>query len=602
MSSTILGLNFVFHDSAACVLRDGRLVAAIEEERLNRVKHTQAFPRLAIGRCLAEASVSVMDVTDVAVSVLPGLHERDKLEHAARLGASREAYLDHEFGRLQRRLIAFWEWFHASFDHAPRAPRVHFVEHHLAHLGGYWASGYEAAALLSVDGRGEWSTAWLGSAEGREVECLGQSHFPHSLGMVYSAATQFCGFVPNCDEGKTMGLAPTGDPERFHARARELVGVDADGRLRVDTGAFAFQEFSPTLFAPRFEHTFGPRRREGEPIAQRHRDVAAAFQRVLEECVLALCDRLHGLTGQRRLVLSGGVALNAVANGRILRESAFEDLHVVPGAGDGGTCVGAAHHVYHAVLGHGTRWAQHDPYLGTAYGDDDVEAALAAAKLPRVRTADACAEAARRLAAGEIVGWFQGAMEFGPCSLGNRSILADPRRADVKERVNAEVKRREPFRPFAPSVPVEEAAAWFELGVESPYMLKACPVREDRRALVPGVTHVDGSARVQTVDARANPRFHELLSRFGAETGVPVLLNTSFNAMGEPIVESPLDALRCFFSTGIDTLFLGDFVVEKRPASFGASDAAGRDARRRAAARERGAPEPSGALDPEPAE
>ena len=562
MSSLILGIS-VLRDSAACVLRDGVLVSALQEERLSRRERTEAFPRLATARCLEEAGVSDRDVTDVAVSVLPGAHDRDKLRHAARLGPAREAYLEHGISRPQRRLIAFWEWFHATFDHAPRPPTVHFVDHPLAHLGRYYGCGYDAAALLLVDGTEDWSTTWMGRAEGLGIERLGESHFPHSLGLFHAACTRFCGFEPDRDEDETAGLAAMGDPGRFYRSVRDLIEVGPGGRLRIDTGPFTFDGPSSAPCTADFERTFGTPRRPEEPVSRRHRDVAAAFQRVLEECVLALCAQLSEATGERRLVLGGDVALNAAANGRILRESAFEDLHVPPAPGDSGTCIGAAYHVYHRVLGHATRRARTDPYLGTAYDADDVEAALVQVGVSHSRSANACAEAAARLAQGQVVGWFQGAMEFGPHALGNRSVLADPRRPEIARRVNASIRRREPFWRFAASVPREAASAWFDIGVGSTPTLEACPVRGGRTALLPAVVHADGSARVQAVDRRIDPRFHELLARFGAETGVPVLLNTSLRAPGEPIVESPLDALRCFSSTGIDALFLGDLVVEK---------------------------------------
>ena len=601
MPSVILGLNFAFGEPSACVLLDGAVVSAVEERRVRAPgRAPSTFPRTAIGRCLDEASVSDRDLTDVAVSIRPGLHEADRLRHAARLGATRGAYLEHAVAAPHRRLIEFWEWFDATFAHAPTPPAVRFVERHLAHLGGYYASGYGSAALLSVDGRSEWATTWLGRADGLALECLGQSSFPHSLGLFYAACTEFCGFEPYRDETRTMELAPLGDPERFGEPARELIDVGPGGGLRLDLRSFAPEASSAGLLAPRFERLFGAPRRPGEPASQRHRDVAAAFQGVLEDCLLGLCAHLHETTGERRLVLGGSLALNSAANGRILRESAFEELHLAPNPGDAGTCVGAARHAYHAVHGHGARSAPDAPYLGTAYGDDDIEAVLTEARLPCVRAADACAEAAERLAAGQIVGWFQGAAEFGPRALGNRSVLADPRNVETARRVNVEIRRREAHAPIAPAVPAERAGEWFDVGPGSPHTLRACPVREDRAELLPAALDADRLAPVQTVERRANPRFHELLERFGDATGVPVLLNADFGEAHGPGVESPADALGRFFTSGVDVLFLGDFVVEKRSRA-GQSRAGARAVRPgrrpRATDAERGGPRRTGALE-----
>ena len=384
-----------------------------------------------------------------------------------------------------------------------------------------------------------------------------------SLGSFYEAATEFCGFRPNYDEGKTMGLAPYGDPTTFGREVADMLRIDEEGGIHVDLSYFSFAFQGWQRCGPKFYEVFGPPRMPGQEFSDRHRDVAAAFQHVLEARVLELCSILHARTGCKHVVLGGGVALNSVVNGRIVRESPFEDVYVMPGAGDNGTCIGAAAYVEHVTLDNPRVEVHDDPYVGRAYSSDEIEAALRSSLLPVERCDDVTAVAARWLHEGQILAWFQGRMEFGPRSLGNRTILADPTRAEMKDVLNARVKHREPFRPFAPAVLAEHASEFFVTDVDAPFMLKVCPVRPERRKCLPAVTHADGSARVQTVHHRLNPRFHALIREFHALSGVPVVLNTSFNVMGEPIVESPLQAIRCFFSTGLDALVLGDYLVRK---------------------------------------
>ena len=577
--TTVLGINHAFHDSAACLVRDGRLLVAIEEERLTRDKHTQAFPAKAIARCLLESGIAPEAIDHVAVSIDPGAHQADKLAYAASLGEARGRFLDYEFARLQERHVQLWDWHRSLFGTGPDAPPVHFVDHHRAHAIGSWlVSGYERAAILSIDGWGEWSTTWLGEGDGGTVREIGSSVYPNSLGLFYSAVTEWLGFEPNYDEGKTMGLAPFGDAERFYDVVRGLVSVDADGTVTIDRDAFDLEGVSRGLVGERLVRLLGAPRAAGEPIREHHQDVAAAFQRVLEECVLSLAGILRERSDATHLVIAGGVALNSVANGRVLREAGFEDIYVMPAAGDAGTCIGAACTLSHD-LGLGEPTVHDDPYLGTAYSDGAIRAALEATKTPYRRVEDRAAACAELLARGQIVGWFQGRMEFGPRSLGNRSILADPRSPDMKAKINAEVKHREPFRPFAPMVTRERCGEFFDLAVESPFMLKVCDVREDARDRLPAVTHVDGTARVQTVRAETNPLLHALLERFGEVSDVPVILNTSFNVMGEPIVESPSDALRCFWGGGLDALVIGPYVVEKAPVAVALESAAPRQAR-----------------------
>jgi carbamoyltransferase len=560
----ILGINYIFHDTSACIVSDGDLVAAMEEERLTRKKHTTEFPRRAIAACLRQAKLSVADIDHIAVSVQPEKMLSEKLAYAARLKAAARSFLAYEFDRPEARHITFWTWLYESWPAGQPAPEVSFIEHHIAHAAGsYFLCPWEKAALLSVDGWGEWTTTWLGTAVDLEVRKIAASVFPHSLGMFYSAATQFCGFRPNYDEGKTMGLAPTGDADRFYRDVSSMIEITPAGQVHLDMSWFAFEGLDEGLCSEKLHSRLGTPRKQRGPIEQHHKDVAAAFQRVLEEKVLALCHVLEKSTDAEHLVVSGGVALNSVMNGRLLRETRFRDLYVMPGAGDNGTCMGAAYALYNGRLQQSKRYHHNDPYIGTEYSDEQIRGVLTECKVSHRRSTDICRETAALLRSGRIVGWFQGRMEFGARALGNRSILANPSIPDMKERINAQVKHREPFRPFAPSVPVEHCGSYFDIRVDSPFMLKVCPVREHRRRDIPAVTHVDGSARVQTVERTNNGRYHELLTRFGELAGHPVLLNTSFNVMDEPIVESPLDALRCFFSTGLDDLVIGDYLINK---------------------------------------
>lgn len=558
----ILGINYYFHDTTACVVIDGELRAAIEEERLTRQKHTGEFPERAIARCLEICDLTPDQIDHVAVSIRPGKHQGAKIVHALKNLGGIKPFLRHELlGRIYNQR-ALYRWFNATFP--GRKPPLHFVEHHLAHVvGSFCISPYQEAALLSMDGAGEWATSWLGRGEGTRVERFAETFFPNSMGSFYEAATEFCGFKSNYDEGKTMGLAPFGDPDRFYDQVKSLVTVRPDGRIVLDQSSFNFKTWDHRRCSDRFYQAFGQPRQPGAPFEKHHEDVAAAFQRVLEETALQLCDILHRRTRAEHLVIAGGVSLNSVMNGRIIRDSPFRDVYVMPAAGDNGTAIGAAYYVLHEVLGAPRTYVHDNPYLGTEYSNEEIEKILVECKLPHEHHEDICGETARRLQAGEIIGWFQGRMEIGPRALGNRSILADPSIPGMKDKINAEVKHREPYRPFAPSGIAEAKERFFDITVDAPFMLKVCNVLPEAQDQVRAITHVDGTARLQTVHRETNPRYHELISKFGELTGVPVVLNTSFNIMGEPIVENPLHAIRCFFSTGLDTLVMGNFLVTK---------------------------------------
>jgi len=562
----ILGINHYFHDSSACVLVDGKIVAALEEERFNRDKHTRAFPELAIKECLNIAGIGFEDIDHVAVSIKPMHRWATKTLYALRRPHKAGPFIKHELVQGYFKQQRFQRWIKDAFGNTP--PTVHQVQHPVTHAAGsYYASPYDHAAILSLDGSGEWACAWLGEGRGDKVTCFSESDFPNSLGSVYEAVTEFCGFKPNYDEGKTMGLAPLGDASKHIAAARRVVDVTDEGQIEVDLSYFSYQYWGYRRCSDKFHQTFGtPRVFNGE-FADHHQDVAAAFQQVLEECALKLARQLKEKTSAPYLVIGGGVGLNSVMNGRLLREAGFDDVYIMPAAGDNGTSIGAAYTVYHQTLGNPRKNlpenAHMNPYVGNAYTDAEIEAELKRYKLSYTQSANITQDAADLLENGKIIGWFQGCMEIGPRALGSRSILANPAFPDMKQKINSEVKFREAYRPFAPSATIEGANEFFDIDVEAPFMLKVCQVREDQRSVLPAITHVDGSARLQTVRADSHPTYHALIKNLGERTGVPVVLNTSFNIQGEPVVESPRDAIRCFFSTGLDALCLGSFIITK---------------------------------------
>ncbi|PXF29576.1 carbamoyltransferase [Pokkaliibacter plantistimulans] len=560
----ILGINYFFHDSSACVVMDGQLRVALEEERFTRRKHTNEFPVQAIERCLQISGISMQQIDHIAVSIAPTKDLGKKVAYSLGLGKKVAPFIKHEFKGIYVKQKAFWNWYKGIWGSRDGGPKVHFVEHHLSHVAGsYFVSPYQKAALLSLDGSGEWSTAMLGTADGDQLNFFGESHFPHSLGSFYEAATEFCGFQPNYDEGKTMGLAPFGNPDRFYKEVEKLVNITSEGQIQIDLSYFEYQNAGYQRCGQKFYDTFGqPRSRKGA-FEDHHHDVAAAFQKVLEDKVLQMCHLLEQKTDADYLVIAGGVALNSVMNGRILRDTRFKDVYVMPAAGDNGSCIGAAYYLYNHILRQPRNFVHLDPYLGTEYSNEQIRKTLDECKLSYTRSEDICLDTAQMLRDGQIIGWFQGRMEIGPRALGSRSILADPTLPGMKDKINAEVKHREAYRPFAPSCPAEYKQDFFDIKVNAPFMLKVCDVLPEKREVIPAITHVDGSARLQTVHADTNPLYHRMISEFGKLSGVPVVLNTSFNIMGEPVVESPLHAIRCFFSTGLDVLVLGDYIVRK---------------------------------------
>jgi carbamoyltransferase len=597
---TILGLSAFFHDSAACLVRNGRVVAAIQEERLTRTKNDRRFPRAAIEACLETAGLTADSIDLVAFFEKPHLklerivtsarhwHPRgsDRFVEASRRWATESLWLP---GRIRRELEALSP---SGGRRARWDGEVAYPTHHESHAASaYLPSPFDSAAILTIDGVGEWATTTVGvgSPDARNVpgiRVLEEIRFPHSLGLLYSAFTTFLGFAVNSDEYKVMGLAPFGTP-RFAERLLEhVVDLKDDGSFALNMELFSFG-YSRAMFTDGLAELLDvPPRRDGQPVEQAHADVAASLQKVLDEAVLSLARHARELTGERRLCLAGGVALNSVANGHLLRSGLFDDVWIQPAAGDAGGALGAALYVWHQVLGErrppsrsGGSDGMEGALLGPRYEPGEVEGALSRHALVyhRLEDEEIVDRAAELLADGQVVAWFQGRMEFGPRALGARSILADPRPADMQHRLNAQIKFRESFRPFAPAVLAEHAGDWFALTAPddallrtadgtypSPYMLFVAPVADGVRSQIPACTHVDASARIQTVDPEVSPRFAALIRAFERRTGIPVVVNTSFNLRGEPIVCSPEDAIRCFSASAIDVLAIEDFLVLRR--------------------------------------
>lgn len=588
----VLGLSAFYHDSAAALVEDGTILAAAQEERFTRVKHDPAFPTRAIEACLAAVGGDAASIDRIVFYEKPFL----KFD---RLIETYLAYAPRGFGSF-RKAMPLWigeKLFQRdlllkglkAIDPVLARHKLLFTEHHFAHAASaFFPSPFEEAAVLTMDGVGEWATTSLAVGRGSTLEIQRELHFPHSLGLLYSAFTYYTGFKVNSGEYKVMGLAPYGEPRFAELILDKLIDVKPDGSFRLAMEYFDF----PTGFTmtnARFDALFGaPARKLEEPLEQRHMDLAASVQAVTEEVVLRLTRSIAETTGLRKLCLAGGVALNCVANGKILREGRFDEIFVQPASGDAGGALGAAlagcyeGGASRVVNGRDT---MRGSYLGPAYDQADVERRLAAAGA-RFATHDEAGmldAVAASLAAGEAVGWHQGRMEFGPRALGARSILGDPRSETMQRILNLKVKYRESFRPFAPAVLREDVARWFDLDGDSPYMLLVADVKAEHcramtageqqlfgidklnvpRSSVPAVTHVDYSARIQTVHADTNPRFHALLERFKAVTGCPILVNTSFNVRGEPIVATPEDAFRCFMGCDLDLLAVGTCTLRK---------------------------------------
>lgn len=559
----VLGLSYNYHDAAACVVRDGVAVAAAEEERFSRIKHDSRFPRQAVAFCLRTAGLTSRDLDAVAFYEKPAR----KLERILQVG-KRHAPAS------AANVVAQFSSHIAGGFHVEAQLReqmgfegdVYFCAHHLSHAASaFYASPYEAAAILTVDGVGEWATVAQFRGRGSVIEKRREIRYPHSIGLLYSTLTAFLGFRANDDEYKVMGLAAYGKP-RFRAQFEELVTLHRDGSFSLALPYFAFMYARERMHSPLLESLLGPPRAPHESVSERHRDIAATLQAVTEDILVALARACRD-DGARHLCLAGGVAQNCVANTKILQRAGYSGLFIQPAPGDSGAAMGAALWASHQVLGQARSPARHQTCLGPEFGEAEMLAALQASGVAfrRLPEAERCRQVAALIAQDFIIGWFQGRMEFGPRALGARSILANPRNPHMQDILNARVKFREEFRPFAPAVTAEAAPRYFDLAGESRFMLLTPQVMPDRAAEIPAVTHVDGTARVQTVSRADNPLFHQLITAFGEISGTPILVNTSFNVRGEPIVCTPEDAVRCFLGTDIDFLAIGPFLASKVP-------------------------------------
>jgi carbamoyltransferase len=589
----ILGISCFFHDASAVLLRDGEVVAAAEEERFTRKKHDYDFPIHAIHFCLARGGIGAADLDYIAFFEKPFIKfERLLFSILQTYPRSRRVFQEAMMTWLTEKL-----WVKKLICDKLGVPehKILFNEHHLSHAASaFFCSPFEEAATLTIDGVGEWATATYGVGRGTNIELFKEIKFPHSLGLLYSAFTAFLGFEVNEGEYKVMGMAPFGKPT-YLDKVYRVIDVEHDGSFQLNMDYFTFHHSTERTYSPKFVELFGPPRDpeayffttdSGYPsyfgekpvnypelahANQHYADIAASIQTATEEILLKMANHVYQETGLKKLCMAGGVALNSVANGRILLETPFEEIYVQPSAGDGGGALGAALWAYHMVLGHPRKFVMEHAYWGEDYSRETIEAFLQREGIAYRSYADdevLLRNVVECLQAGKVVGWFQGRFEWGPRALGNRSILADPRRPDMKDIVNTKIKFREPFRPFAPSILVEETANYFALPeparhYPARFMLYVVDVKEKQRDVLPAITHVDGTGRLQTVSSQTNPRYYELIRRFGEATGVPVLLNTSFNLKGEPIVNTPQEAYSTFSRCGMDVLVLEHCLIEK---------------------------------------
>jgi len=593
----ILGINAYHGDAAAALVHDGKLIAAVEEERFNRCKHCAGFPTESVKYCLSVAGIGIEEVEHIGISRDPSAHLHKKILFTAqraaksvgagggeRAGERSEKAGPGLFRQVADRLSNAAKVRDLKDDLAralgvPRGKlraRFHNVEHHRAHLASsFYVSPFERAALLSIDGFGDFISTMWGAGEGNTIEVLGQVEYPHSTGIVYTATTQFLGFPHYGDEGKVMGLAPYGEP-RYMAEFRDIIRTEEGGRFKLNLDYFrhhaegvemSWDEGSPSIgqiFSDKYAKLFGPAREKGAPLTDREHDIAASLQRRLEEVSFHILNHLHEKTGLTDLGLSGGVAYNSVMNGKILLNTPFRRVYVQPAAGDSGTAVGACYQIYNGILKEPRGEVMEGAYTGPEFSDEEIRSELERSGLAYESYTDreVTRRAAQDIANGAVMGWFQGRMEYGPRALGNRSIVVDPRRADMKDILNDRIKKREPFRPFAPSILEDRVGEYFEQTHPAPTMLMVYQIKPEKRAEIPAVTHVDGTGRLQTVSRKVNDRYYQLISDFNELTGVPIVLNTSFNE-NEPVVCTPRHAIDCFLKTKMDVLYIGDHAVRR---------------------------------------
>lgn len=566
----VLGIACDVWISSAALIEDGRVVAAAPEERFDRQKMSKGFPARAVDFCLKQAGCSLGDIDQVAFAWNPGHQIRSVSGRYTQVQRWRGEYmymvpasLLKNFGSPDvtelEQVITTTDW----------QARIAYIDHHASHAAStFYPSPFERAAVFTVDGRGEEDTCTWNIGDRDGIRTLQSVAMPHSMGLFYAAITEYLGFKPHTDEWKVMALASYGRPNsEYYGKLRSLLELQDDGRFEQDLTYFAYYLFDmqPHMYTPKLEALLGPARRKDEPFDGRFADIARALQEVFEETCTHMLGHLHRLTGETRLCLAGGAAMNSVYNGKITELTPFKEVFIPSCPDDSGVSVGAALAAYHRAVKGGHREVQTHNYWGPSFSDDHIGQVIERFKIKAERHDDICKATAGLLAEGKLCGWFQGAMEFGQRALGHRSIIADPRDETVKDRVNAAVKFREGFRPFAPAVLAEVAEDYFDMpaGMTVPFMERVFPVREDKRVAMPAVVHADGTGRLQTVTRAASPRFYDLIKEFGALTGLPIILNTSFNLNGEPVVCTPEDAIRTFFTCGLDVLVLGSWVIRK---------------------------------------
>ncbi len=562
----ILGISCYYHDAAACLIKDGRIVAAAEEERFTRLKHDTSFPINAINYCLKEAGIKGKDLDYV------GFYEKPLLKF--------ERLLSQHLEMFPRSYWSFFKALPSWINEKLRVPgtirkklgyngEIIFVEHHMAHAASsYLVSPFNESAVLTIDGIGEWATTTLGAAKGNGITIIKEIQFPHSLGLLYSAVTAHLGFKVNDHEYKVMGLAPYGKPA-YYDKFKKIIKMNDDGSYRLDMSYFVYH-YKMTMPSNKFMNEFGPTRKRFEEVGQRHKDIAASLQKITEEYLFKLANHLYDITKQKNICIAGGVALNSVANGKILRNTKFKNIYIQAAAGDAGTSLGVAFYIYNTILNKKRVYVMNDAYHGPGFSADYIRNFLNKNKVNYrefKNESELIKESASLIFENNVIGWFQGRMEWGPRALGARSILSNACNPEMRDILNLKVKHRELFRPFAPVVTEEDAYDYFEadkpIPIPADFMLMVYPVKKDKRKLIPAVTHVDGSGRLQTIRKLQNPRYYGLIKEFEKLSKVPILINTSFNIRGEPIVCTPEDAYKCMMGTGIDYLVIDQFLIAR---------------------------------------
>jgi len=573
----ILGLNAYHGDSSACIFKDGELIAATEEERIRRIKHWAGFPSESIKFCLKEAGIEISDVDYITISRDPSANIYKKITHSLKNLVSFKTLKDRlantkKIGSVKEELSKA-----LGVDISKIKAEVYNVEHHRIHMASaFFASPFEESAILSIDGFGDFTSTMIGVGKGNKIEVLDSVIYPHSMGIFYTAFTQFLGFDKYGDEYKVMGLSPYGNATMVE-KLKDVVIFKDNGLFELNTRYFkhakegvqmSWEDGEPhiePIFSDYLVEKFGKPRKKGEELTQYHKDLAASIQRITEEMIFHILNHLQKKTGLKNICIAGGVAQNSVANGKVLENTSFENLYIPPAAHDAGTAIGSALWLYNQVLDKPRIEPMMHSYFGAKFSDDEIEEYLKSKNIPYEKLSDEelYNKVTDCLINAGVVGWFQGRAEFGPRALGHRSILADPTRDDAKEILNLKIKRREPFRPFAPSILKEFTGEYFEKVDDVPFMEKVFQIKEEKRAKIPAVTHVDGSGRLQTVDKNVEPRYYALIETFYKKSGIPILLNTSFNE-NEPIVNTPQEAYACFARTKMDMLVMGNIVVTKR--------------------------------------